>query len=458
MSSKIKLRSPKKGHGKGTTSISHQVALAIARHKEGHVEDAMRRYQQILLSSPDHIDALHFLGVAEHQLGKSEQALEHMARVLVLEPEHADARTNRGNILKELGRLEEAESDYRRALALRPKDPNTLNNMGTILRTRGDRKGAEAAFREVIALKPDHAPAWQNLGNTLGEMDRWQEALEAHHEAMRLAPQLPDSYHYLGLGLYAAGRLEEATEVFQRWLKLFPNDPSARHLVASCTGQGIPERASDDYVQAEFDDFAATFDSQLTSLEYHGPALVDEEVTRIYGAPQPRLVVLDVGCGTGLCGPSLRPRASFLAGVDLSPAMVNLARKRDVYDALVVGELTAYLQAHENASDLIVSADTLVYFGDLGEVTLAAAKALRPGGVLVFTVERAEVVQAPNGFRLNPHGRYSHAADYVRRVLTQAGFIDQVQREVTIRKEASKWVDGYLISARVPQVGLDPTR
>jgi tetratricopeptide (TPR) repeat protein len=86
MSSKIKLRSSKKGHGRGTTSISHQVTLAIARHQEGHVEDAMGHYQRILLSSPDHIDALHFLGVAEHQLGKSEQALEHMARVLVLEP------------------------------------------------------------------------------------------------------------------------------------------------------------------------------------------------------------------------------------------------------------------------------------------------------------------------------------------------------------------------------------
>jgi predicted TPR repeat methyltransferase len=77
---------------------------------------------------------------------------------------------------------------------------------------------------------------------------------------------------------------------------------------------------------------------------------------------------------------------------------------------------------------------------------------------LVFTVERADAVQAPNGFRLNPHGRYSHVADYLRRVLTQAGFIDQVQREVTLRKEATRWVDGYLVSARVPLVGLDPTR
>lgn len=458
MSSGIKPRSQKLGSRKGRTSTRDIVASAIELHQEGRIRDAMRIYEQILVSSPDHVDALHFLGVAEHQLGKSEQALNHIGRVLELEPNHPDARVNRGNILKQLGRFDEAGAEYRRALDLRPKDPSTLNNMGTILRAQGDLKGAEAAFRDVIAARPDHAPAWMNLGNVLDEMNRQEEALHARYEALRVAPESSDAYHNLGIGLYVLGRLEEATQVFQRWLKLFPDDPRAQHFVASCTSQGVPGRASDDYVRIIFDNFADTFDRQLASLEYHAPAHVDEEVTRIYGAPQPRLVVLDAGCGTGLCGPSLRPRASFLVGVDLSPAMVNLARKRDVYDALVVGELTAYLQAHENASDLIVSADTLVYFGDLGEVTLAAAKALRPGGVLIFTVERADAVQAPNGFRLNPHGRYSHGADYLRRVLSQAGFIDQVQREVTLRKEASKWVDGYLLSARVPLVGLDPTR
>jgi predicted TPR repeat methyltransferase len=452
MSSKIKLRKKKWGLKKDTLSDNERVASAIQLHQKGQVEEAAKIYREIVARFPDHIDALHFLGVAEHQQGNPQLALEHINRALALMPEHPDARTNRGNILKQLGRLEEAEADYRRALALRPKDPNTLNNMGTLLRARGDFKGAEAAFRKVIALKPDHAQAWQNLGNTLGEMERLDEALDAYCEALRIEPQSPDTYQYLGKGLYSVGRLEEATEVFQRWLKLFPDDPRAQHYVASCTGQGIPGRASDDYVRAEFDNFADYFDANLANLEYRGPALVDEEVARIYGAPQASLVVLDAGCGTGLCAPFLRPRASFLTGVDLSPAMVDLARKRQLYDALVVDELTAYLKMHENTSDLIVSADTLVYFGDLSEVTLATLKALRPGGTLVFTVERTDIAKAPDGFRLNPNGRYSHVADYLRGVLSEAGFVDQILREVSTRKEVDKWVDGYLVSARVPAV------
>ena len=36
--------------------------------------------------------------------------------------------------------------------------------------------------------------------------------------------------------------------------------------------------------------------------------------------------VLDIGCGTGLCGPLLRPIAVSLCGVDLSAGMIEKAR------------------------------------------------------------------------------------------------------------------------------------
>ena len=90
------------------------------------------------------------------------------------------------------------------------------------------------------------------------------------------------------------------------------------------------------------------------------------------------------------------------------------------------------------------------YFGDLTEVTMAAAGALRPGGALIFTVERAEPEDAPSGYRINPHGRYSHTFNYLLQVLDEAGLADPAIREVTLRKEAEKWVDGWLVSARIP--------
>ena len=431
-------------------ALAERLATAIQRHRTGKVAEAAAIYRAILEESPNHVDSLHFLGVAEHQLGESDRALQHLGTVLELVPDHPDAHINRGNVLKKLGRLVEAEADYRRALDLRPGDANALNNLGTVRRERGDLEGALTTFREAIALQANHATAWQNLGNTLGEMNRLHEALDAHREAMQLAPQSADSYRNLGRMLYAVGRIEEATDIYRQWLARFPGDPRARHFVASCTGQGVPGRASDDYVRAEFDEFAPTFDDALARLRYRAPELVAGEVARILGATPANLDVLDAGCGTGLCGPLVRPRARSLVGVDLSPAMIELARRRSVYDALVVEELTAYLREHAASFDLVVSADTLVYFGDLGQVIPAAAKALRPAGALVFTVEAALETDAPAGFRIHPHGRYSHTRGYLLDVLGQAGLVDATVVETTLRMEAEKWVDGYLASGRLP--------
>ena len=454
MSSKPKLRRMKPRLLPSNLSLGERLASAIQVHQNGQVQEAEKVYRSILADSPNHVDALHFLGVAEHQLGNSESALEHIGRALKQVPEHPDALNNRGNILKKLGRLDEAEADYRRALATRAKDPNALSNLGTVLRAKGDAEGAVALFREVIAMRPDHAPAWQNLGNVLADLNQLEDALKAQFEAMRLAPKSADSHRYLGAMLFAVGRTAEATEIYQRWLALYPDDPRAQHYVAACTGQTVPARASDDCVRAEFDHFAANFEGILARLEYQAPRLVAEEVVRILGDEKPCLAILDAGCGTGLCGPYLRPRAASLVGVDLSPSMIELARKRSLYDALVVEELTAYLRHHERTSDLIVSADTLVYFGDLGDVTAAAAKALRPDGVLVFTVERAQPEDAPSGYRIHPHGRYSHTGDYLLRTLAAAGFIAPSLREVQLRKEAGTWVEGWLVSARVPAADI----
>jgi predicted TPR repeat methyltransferase len=435
--------------GEGTAvSLDEALLVAVARHREGRFAEAAEIYQQILDVVPDHADALHFLGVAEHQAGRPEVALGHMNRALALAPEHPDALSNRGNVHRTLGHLDAAEADYRHALVLRPDDANTLANLGTVLRARGDLEGAVAAFRAVIGRQPDHASAWQNLGGTLESLQRHAEAVLAYREAARLAPESSVMYRDLGMALYTEGRLVEAIEMYRRCLALDPRDARARHLLAACTGENAPTRAGDDYVRAEFDHFAPNFDARLAGLEYRGPALIAEAVAEIASELPPRPAVLDAGCGTGLCGPRLRAHAAVLVGVDLSSAMVERARQRGGYDDLVVAELGEFLRQHRETYDLIVSADTLVYFGDLAEVVAAAASSLRPRGALVFTLERAQPGEAPAGFRLHPHGRYSHTREYVVAMLQKAGFVAPTLTEVATRKEAGQWVPGWLVRAR----------
>ena len=148
-------------------------------------------------------------------------------------------------------------------------------------------------------------------------------------------------------------------------------------------------------MQKTFDSFAASFEVKLAKLHYRAPALVAARLTDAGISPARTLDILDAGCGTGLCGPLFAPYARRLVGVDLSEGMLAHAKDKEIYDELIRAELTGYLQDHHDEFDLIVTADTLVYFGALEHVALAAAGALRHGGRLIFTVEEATGDDAP---------------------------------------------------------------
>jgi predicted TPR repeat methyltransferase len=228
-----------------------------------------------------------------------------------------------------------------------------------------------------------------------------------------------------------------------------PGNVQALHHLAACGGADTPERASDGYVESEFDGFAASFDAKLAQLQYHAPALVGGAVARLLGEAGKRLRIVDAGCGTGLCAPFLTPYAKTLVGVDLSANMLQQAQRRGGYDELAKAELVAFLHQRPASADVVVSADTLCYFGPLDKAFAAARHALVAGGHLVFTVERHDDDDpAAAGHRLNPHGRYSHRRDYLERTLAQAGFEPLGFEAVTLRHESGKPVAGWLASAR----------
>jgi predicted TPR repeat methyltransferase len=389
--------------------------MAVDLQRAGRLAEAERIYQAVLAAQPDNFDALHFLGVLCHQ--RKDGA--------------------RGAAL------------VRRALALRPDQAGAHNNLGNILRVSGDLPGAIAAYRQAVALAPTDADAHENLARACREAGDEEAAALASHQALLLRPRAAaESYHRVGAALYAFGRLAEAAAIYEKWLTVEPEHPVPRHLLAACRGQEIPARASDDFVARTFDGFAATFDETLARLEYRAPALVAEAARAALPAGAAGLDVLDAGCGTGLCGPLLRAQAARLVGVDLSPGMLDVARGRAVYDALEAAELTVWLEAHPRAYNLVVSADTLVYFGALERVLAAAAGALRPGGRLVFTVEEAAEEAAPGGHRLHPHGRYAHTRRYVEGALGAAGLATIAIAAAELRKENLAPVRGLVVSAR----------
>jgi predicted TPR repeat methyltransferase len=90
-----------------------------------------------------------------------------------------------------------------------------------------------------------------------------------------------------------------------------------------------------------------------------------------------------------------------------------------------------------------------VYFGSLEQVMPAAAAALRPGGMFIFTLEErpdeADETASP-GYTISHHGRYTHTRRYVEQVIAEARLrADIVQAE--LRMEAGKPVAGLVVRA-----------
>ena len=436
--------------------------LAMSAHQQGQLADAERRYRAILASAPRHPDALHYLGVLLHQLGQRDAALVLITRALALAPAYVDAWNNLGNVQKELGLAAQAEQSYRAVIAARPAFAPAYNNLGVVLKAQKRYADAAEAYRQCLALAPRMADAWANLGNALKAQHDMQGAMSAYYQAIALAPQTTgtDAYRNLGRALVTSGRNAEALAVYRQWQAQDPADASIAHMVASLAEGPAPERASDHYVQSTFDRFAGSFDEVLERLDYRAPAVCDALVTRLLGPPAAKLAVLDAGCGTGLCAPFLLPHALTLDGVDLSPKMLEKAALRNCYRRLDEAELTAWLAAHPADYDLIVSADTLCYFGALEDVVANAAGALRCGGHFVFTLEEtkeattqatdhATDAQPHQPYRLHPHGRYSHTEAYARQVLERAGLsVVEVRRDV-LRTELDMPVAGLAIAARL---------
>jgi len=173
---------------------------------------------------------------------------------------------------------------------------------------------------------------------------------------------------------------------------------------------------------------------------------VAEALREALPPPARQFDIADLGCGTGLCGPLLRPWARHLAGCDLSSGMLEQAQRRGGYDTLVKAELVAYLDARPGAFDVAVSADTLCYFGSLCGVVEAACRALRVHGTLVFTVE-ALAEGRPEAFVLQPNGRYAHGRAHVEHAAAAVGLALRSVTAKKLRLENGRAVSGWLVCA-----------
>ncbi len=385
--------------------------------------------------------AWQLLGTIRSQDQNDSGAEAAFLRALDLDPGASAALAGLGLLYFRQRRFKEAADRLEAAIQLGNQTPLLHACLGYALYHLGEFSKAAAVLAIEAGMHPDDARIIKKLA-----LCRFIEAML--HEDVQTALAI-----YAGIaGPYAEDRMavtrtafhllsshghrDAAIELGRARLSWAPDDPVQSYLLDALAQKPLA-RAPDNYIVKFFDGFAETFDTQLAGvLGYHAPEDLVNLLAKLEGNFRE---VLDLGCGTGLAGPLLRPIAGTLTGVDLSPKMLEKAAERGVYDRLIEDEIEAFLGRQPDRFDLIFAADVLIYFGDLAQLMRGAAMSLRPGGLFAFSIERAQT----NGYILLPTGRFAHHPFYVEE-LANSDFIVLEKVPAAIRLEACRPVEGVL--------------
>ncbi|MGD0388725.1 MAG: tetratricopeptide repeat protein, partial [Tepidisphaeraceae bacterium] len=316
----------------------------------------------------------------------------------------------------------------------------THNNLGNALLGKRQLDEAIAEFQLALRLKPESADIHRNLGTALYDKGRLEEAIAAHRQAIRLKPDYAEAYNNLGAALQRVGQKEAAAAAYRQAIRLKPGTVQWEFTLAALSGNRSVATAPTQYVRELFDDYAARFDKHLVEeLHYRAPQQLLRAVRQ--ATPRRDLDVLDLGCGTGLCGREFHSYARRLVGVDLSPAMIRAAETRGIYDQLITGEILPVLREAPGSYDLIVAGDVLIYVGDLTDFMPAVAGALRSGGLFACSIEDYD----GQGFFLHPEARFAHSIGYLRKMAGESGLSEISADKAAIRRNFGVDVPGRIV-------------
>ncbi|MBT3906040.1 MAG: tetratricopeptide repeat protein [Rhodospirillaceae bacterium] len=211
----------------------------------------------VLSQTPEHGDALHFLGLIRYQSGDAEAAVPLLQKAAAATANHPAVMANYGSVLNALGRWPEAEVAHRQALKGDPGNPQALAGLatalmelgrpdealefceqavqsdatnpasqitlGNIYRRLGELDQAVEGYKQAIKLAPSDAMAHANMGAALRELGKLDAAETACRKAIDLRPDYAEAYNNLGNVLQAADDGEAALVAFRRALTLNPN-------------------------------------------------------------------------------------------------------------------------------------------------------------------------------------------------------------------------------------------
>lgn len=112
-----------------------------------------------------------------------------------------------------------------------------------------------------------------------------------------------------------------------------------------------------------YDEWASTYDKDLNDQKYASPKRTVEAILANIKDQDAKYTILDAGCGTGLVGDCLKAtplgHGMMLDGIDLSPGMLDVARRKQIYRKLEAVDLSKTIPLTDCSYDIVACVGTL---------------------------------------------------------------------------------------------------
>lgn len=162
-----------------------------------------------------------------------------------------------------------------------------------------------------------------------------------------------------------------------------------------------PATATEDQIRDVYNDWANKYDEELVVKAQciaHRPyaECLDAAIKQYLDKPKDEVKIIDCGAGTGLCGVELHKLGyTHLCAVDISPEMLNEARKKNVYQKFICAPLNSDQNPEVNTGEY----DVMICFGTLCAAHVKATalvemiRMIQIGGLLSFNIRLGELEQ-----------------------------------------------------------------
>lgn len=464
-------------------SINAHNNLGNAYFQQQLYDKSKHHYQQALQLDPNNVDALFNYSVIQCLTGQHSLAQKNLLKVITIDPEFTPAHGQLAELYLQDKQFEQASEHFMQRLELEPEHSESWHSLGQAQLQLHNLEEAIISFKQCLAHKHKHPQANQDLANALVKKGDLPTALSFYMRQIEVNP-LPESYFNVGVLLMYQERNKDAIDYFEQTLlldadylgahmnlasmylkknkptqakkhyeailKQHPDDKEIQYILAAINQEKPPESAPKEYLQNLFNQYAAYYDKHLAEhLHYKVPAALKKALTAYIHTTDACLKILDLGCGSGLCGAEFKPWAETLIGIDIAENMLAIAKEKALYDQLICDDIMQSLP-HYKDFDLILAADVFTYKGDIAQCLILCAQALKPGGLIGFSVEKTE----QQNFVLQSNCRYAHNQDYLKHTLQAAGFEILSLEPTELRQQQRQPVLGYCVVARLKQLAL----